>query len=65
MWLKKLKTVSAELRTSAPSGDRGNSAKAFSGLIGAPSPARPRPSLPPFPSFVIGHPQIIEAHLAS
>jgi len=47
MWLKKLKTVSAEVMTSAPSGERGKSAK------GAPL-ACPRPSLLPFPGF-IGH----------
>ncbi len=49
MWLKKLKTVSAEVMTSAPSGERGKSAK------GAPPLACPRPSLLPFPGIVIGH----------
>jgi hypothetical protein len=53
VWLKKLKTVSAEL-VSAPSGQRGKNGKGFSGFFGAP-PAWPRPSLLPFPGFVIGH----------
>ncbi len=55
MWLKKLKTVSAELTKSAPSGESGKNGKVFSGFFGAPPPACPRPSLLPFPGFVIGH----------
>ncbi len=55
MWLKKLKTVSAELIKSAPSGESGKSGKAFSGFNGAPPLAWPRPLLLPFPGFVIGH----------
>jgi hypothetical protein len=54
MWLKKLKTVSAELMKSAPSGERGKNGKVLSGLSGAPPPACRRPSLLPFPGFVIG-----------
>jgi hypothetical protein len=54
MWLKKLKTVSAELMNSALSGLRGKNGKVFSGFLGAP-PACPCPSLLPFPGFVIGH----------
>jgi hypothetical protein len=46
MWRKKLKTVSAELMKSAPSGERGMNGKVFSGFLGAPPPACPRPSLP-------------------
>jgi len=56
MWLKKLTTVSAELMTRALSGVRGMRAKVFAGFmgaLGAPPPARP--SLLPFPGFVIGH----------
>jgi len=55
MWLKKLKTVSAELMKSAPSGESGENGKVFSGFICAPPAACRRPSLPPFPGFVIGH----------
>jgi len=38
-WLKKLKTVSAELMKSAPSGERGKNGKGFSGVFGALPPA--------------------------
>jgi hypothetical protein len=55
MWLKKLKTVSAELMKSAPSGERGKNGKGFPGFIGAPPLDCPRPSLLPFPGFIIGH----------
>jgi hypothetical protein len=65
MWLKKLKTVSAEPMKSAPSGERGKNGIALSDLFGAPPPACRRRSLLPFPGFVIGHSQIIEARRAS
>jgi hypothetical protein len=55
MWLKKLKTVSAELTKSAPSGESGKIGKVLSGFFGAAPPACPCPSLLPFPGFVIGH----------
>jgi hypothetical protein len=61
MWLKKLKTVSAELMTSALSGERGKSGKVFAGFpgaFGAPPPACPRRSLPPFPGVAIRFPRL-------
>ncbi len=60
MWLKKLMTVSAELMKSAASGEGGKRANVFSAFLGSRPPASPRPSLPPFPCFVIGYSQIID-----
>ncbi|MGH6850630.1 MAG: hypothetical protein ACREDD_09335 [Methylocella sp.] len=57
-WLKKLKTVSAELMASALSGERGKSGKLLSGFLsalGTPPPSCPRRLLPPIPGFAIGH----------
>jgi hypothetical protein len=61
MWLKKLKTVSAELMTSALSGESGKNGKGFAGFsgalggLGARPPACLRRSLLPLPGVVIRH----------
>ncbi len=60
MWLKKLTTVSAEVRTNAPSGVRGMNGKGFSGFLGSRPPARPAPRRRRFLASSSDIPQFIE-----